>query len=216
ARILEAGRLPGLYHAPFLELTYALSRRTEGGLEYRFQHFTLGGELAQAHSLANRLRYRLSRQTTLSARAGPALYWDERGGRGVVARAGLDLAHEGRRAELYFSAGQELVGASGFTAALWAQYAAVAVSARPAGALRPYASASYFRNGRAPDVGIDPLGDWSRVTQGYAVGAGLEWRLSKHLALAATADRYSQLGEVPAAGDLSRNIVAVRAVLSPW
>lgn len=215
-RLEEPGRLPGLYHAPWLELSHLLSRRASVGLEYRFQSFRLGAESAQGQGLSARLGWKLSRQSTLSLGAGPVLYQNQARPeeRGIVPRFSADFFHQGQQLELALAAGQDLAGASGFGSALWTQHGSFTLAHRASSRLRAFASASYFRNGRAPDLGMNPLSGGG--AQGYALGAGAELRLREKLSLVAAGDHFAQIGVEEGAGDLARNIAAVRLVLAPF
>jgi len=73
-----------------------------------------------------------------------------------------------------------------------------------------------FRNGHAPDGGFWSL-DGTGTSQGYALAAGLEWKVSSAIALKVQGDRYAQLGAAgPGATDLVRNIVSARLVVTPF
>ena len=53
--------------------------------------------------------------------------------------------------------------------------------------------------------------------QGYALAAGLEWKVNGALALKLQGDRYAQFGAaVTGAADLSRNVVSARVVVTPF
>ena len=71
------------------------------------------------------------------------------------------------------------------------------------------------RNGRAPTVGLSPFGPQSPGTaQGYAVGGGLEWKASKVVSVLGTFDRFAQVGAEQVDVDVTRNIAAVRLVVT--
>ena len=217
AQVYEPGRAPGYYHAPFAESFYALSRRTAVGAEYRFQYFTLGADAAHANGAFAAYRYRLTRLSNLVAKAGP-IYFQNHGNpdeAGWLPKATLELNREGESLELFFTVGQDLVGASGFTSALWADFASVVASYKFISPFRAFAAANYFRNGRAPSVGLSPFGPPSPTTaQGYAVGGGVEWRASRHVSVLGTFDRFAQVGAQQVDVDVTRNIAAVRLVVT--
>ena len=82
-----------------------------------------------------------------------------------------------------------------------------------------YGAGSFFRNGRAPNDGAFSLKDTAYVSQGYAVGGGVEFRMNRYLTLQGAVDRIAQVGagDAEAAGvDLARNVLAVRLVISAW
>jgi hypothetical protein len=56
------------------------------------------------------------------------------------------------------------------------------------------------------------------VSQGYAVGGGVEYRLNRYLTAQGAVDRIAQVGagDEAAGVDLARNVLAVRLVISAW
>jgi hypothetical protein len=211
-RVFEGAAPPGFVHSPFVETWVALTPRTSVGADYRVQLFYFGAEVASGHGPSAAYRYRLSRLTTFTARAGASLFrrWGVDPASGVVPRVALELGREGEAVDVGFAAGHDLVGASGFTSTLWAQYASMMGAVRFNAPLRGFAAVSYFRNGRAPEVGftlVPTTGPGS--AQGYAVGGGLEWRIIRRASLIGAFDRFAQVGvEDPAM--VARNIVSVR------
>lgn len=205
----DGGADAGWMHAPYADAWYRLSRRTDLGLEYRLQYFTLGPEDTLAHAFTGALRHRFTRQIYALLRAGPGFYgipgewtwWP-------FPRASLEIGRDGEHVDFSLTAGHDLVGASGFAPALWADYASARIEWRVAAPVRLYAAASYHRNGRAPDLTWTPFGG-VHGSEGYAVGGGMEWRLRRGLSVQLGADRYSQIG-------LTRNAVAVRVVAVPF
>jgi hypothetical protein len=212
---LEAARLydgrtdAGWVHAPAADAWYRLSRRTEVGLEYRLQRFSLGREQATAHAATVAGRFRFSRRIHGLWRAGPGLYRapGDRGWR-PFPRATLEFGLDGDRVDLALAAGHDLVGASGFTSALWADHVSATADWRASAALRLFAAASAFRNGRAPDLGWGSPGG-GLTAQGAAVGGGAEWTLRPGLSVQVSAERYAQTG-------LSRTVVAARLLAIPF
>jgi hypothetical protein len=80
-----------------------------------------------------------------------------------------------------------------------------------------FGAASYFRNGRAPNVSVTAL-PWepnAGASRGYAFGGGLEWRWNRAASMQATVDRFAQVGEQDV-GTVARNIFALRLVLTAW
>lgn len=208
----QAQRPPALLHAPFAEAWYSLTPRAALGAEYRLQYFALGADSALANGVAAGFRYRLGRHWGLSARVGPTLYQPSRGTQGWLPRVQLELGRESGRFDVAFAVGHDLVGASGFSHALWADYASSVLSWRAHPRVRLFGAASYFRNGRAPAEGWSwELGSTARASSGYGAGVGAEWTVSRQLGLQLTLDRYAQVGgEATDAAELSRNIVAVK------
>ncbi len=219
AQVYEADRLPGFAHAPYAQTWFKASRRTELGLEYRYQLFTYGPERSNAHGAFAGYRYQLTRQTTFTAQAGPVFYVADDGTQGLLPRVSLELGHEAGRLELGAALGHDLVGASGFTSAVWADFASLVAGYHFSQALRAFGAASYYRNGKAPNTGVipgqvDAVTGLPTTTQGYALGLGLEWRFLRQASLQGSFDRIAQVGAVDAAGlALTRNIAAVRLIV---
>jgi hypothetical protein len=218
AKVYEAGQEPGFVHTPSVEAWYRGTRRLSLGLEYRYQGFLYGDSFSNAHGAFAGLRYRLTRPTSLLVRAGPVRYTSPTGESGWLPRFAVGLERDGELFDVGLSAGHDLVGASGFTSALWADYASVVLARRFSDRLSVHAAASYFRNGRAPGEGAFSLYDSPYVSQGYAVGGGVDYRLNRYLTLQGAVDRIAQVGAGDAAAgvDLARNVAAVRLVFSAW
>jgi hypothetical protein len=219
-RVVASASAPGFAHTPYAEAWLRATRRLSLGAEYRYQAFLFGEELDQAHGLFGALRYRLTRQTTFTGRAGPVSYLGADGTRGVLPRVRLELLHEVVGTfDLGFIAGHDLVGASGFTNTLWADYAGLVLNKHFNSRLSLYAGASFFRNGRVTEQGgFSLLGGGGRVARGYALGAGAEFKINRYLSMQATVDRIAQVGEAQAAADvgLARNVAAVRLHMTVW
>jgi hypothetical protein len=221
ARVYEPGGTLGYMLAPYAKAAYRLTRRTNVGGEYRFSYFHLGAQESTAHGLFANWLYRVSRTMTLTASAGPNFYQDAAHpeSTGVVPHLVVDLEHAGPRFNWGLAAGHDLVGASGFTAALWADYASAVTGYRLSQAVRVFGGASVFRNGQAPNQGA---ARWALTGQGlssgYAVGVGVEWKLSRILEAKATVDRYAQVADPLFAGgpDLSRNVFALRLIATAF
>ena len=224
-KVYERSPLPeapdaGLAHIPFAELWHRATRRTDIGLEYRFKYFAVGSQLGDANSLAALYRYRLSPQTHLTLRAGASRYQklDDRPPSSNPTRTGgmprfvLDVGYDARLSHLSVTIGHELAGATGLTSAVWVEYASLFGSHRIWKELSVIGGVSVYRNGYAPNANIDSL--WaSGIARGYWGTAGLEWKLSRDLALNGVFTRLSQLGGPVAKGsDLTRNVFAVRLV----
>lgn len=219
AKVFEDGREPSFVHTPSLEAWYRSTRRLTLGLEYRYQGFVFGNGYSEGHGAFAGLRYRLTRQTALTVRGGPVLYNSPEGETELMPRFAVELAREGELFDIGVVAGHDLVGASGFTHALWADYASLMFSRRINQRWSVYGAGSFFRNGRAPSDGAFTLKDTAFVSQGYAVGGGVEFRMNRYLTLQGAMDRIAQVGagDAEAAGvDLARNVLAVRLVVSAW
>jgi hypothetical protein len=218
-RILEANQATGYAHTPSLEAWYRTTRRLSLGLEYRYQGFLFQGGLGQAHGAAAGLRYRLTRPTTLVVRGGPVHYVGPTGNeQGWVPRVNLELQREGELLDVGVAVGHDLVGANGFTHAVWADYAGVVFARRFTQRFNAFGAASFFRNGRAPSQEWGVFNGSPLVSQGYAVSGGVEYRIDRRLSAQAAVDRIAQVGvaETAGAGDLTRNVFAVRLVVTPW
>jgi hypothetical protein len=210
---------PGFLHKPSVEAWYRSTRRLSLGLEYRYQGFVFGTPFAHAHGATAGLRYRLSRPTTLTVRGGPVvLSRPHLHETSVMPRVAVELAREGQLFDLGLVLGHDLVASSSFTNVLWADYASLVLERRFNSRLGVHAAASVFRNGRAPGEGAFSLNDSPFVSQGYAVGGGVDYRLNRYLTLQGAVDRIAQVGaEETAAGvDLARNVAAVRLLISAW
>jgi hypothetical protein len=218
-RMILGDAAPGFVHTPYAELWLRATRRLSLGVEYRYQAFLFGESLDQTHGAFGALRYRLTRQTTFTGRAGPVSYLGADGTRGVTPRVRLEVLHEAGTFDMGFIAGHDLVGASGFTNTLWADYAGLVLNKHFNSRLSLYGAASFFRNGRVTEAGgFSLLGGGGRVAQGYAVGAGAEFKINRYLSMQATVDRIAQVGEAEVAADvgLARNVAAVRLHMTVW
>lgn len=217
AKVFEAGRLPGYVHTPSAELLYRGTRRLTLGLEYRYQAFVFGDATSDSHGAFGSLRYRLSRVTTLTVRGGPVFFQQPAavGPSGVMPRVAVELAREGEYTDWAFVTGHDLVGASGFTTALWADYASLLGTRRFTQKLSVFGAASYFRNGQAPGQDFFQA-TAPQLSQGYAVGAGVEYRWDRSLSFVGALDRIAQVGAVGTGTDLTRNVAAVRVIYSAW
>ncbi|HVE85133.1 MAG TPA: hypothetical protein VND93_19915, partial [Myxococcales bacterium] len=217
AQIYDGRSGPGVMHSPAAEAWYRLSRITDLGMELRLQQFIFSSESAGARSAAVTLRHRFTRLTHLAVRAGAGLYQGQGDLQGSpYPRAQLELGRDGERVDLMLVLGHDLMGASGFTAAIWADYGSALVDWRIAEPLKVYTAGNVYRNGRAPNLGLWPPGA-PGSSQGYGVTAGLEWKVGRALALKVQGDHYAQIG-APAAGavDLSRNVISARLELTPF
>lgn len=217
-RLQAKGRVPGLLHQPGTELTYRITRRSTLGLEYRAQFFLFGQDAAAAHHLGAQWFYRLTRTARLEVRGGPVWFREATGAGGLRARLSFGLTQDARPFDWGVSLGHDLMGASGLDAARWVDVASATAGWSASRTVRGFAVASAFRNGRAPGVGVLSGTGEDRVTQGYGLGAGVDWRLHRALVLRGSVSRLQQLGaEDPvAAGTMTHNIVSVRALLTAW
>ena len=221
AKIYEPGRPGGTAHTPFVELWYRATRRADVGAEYRFQYFAFGPQTADANGLFAAYRYRLGRHTLFTAHAGPVFFREHAsdGRSGFLPMVQLELTHGIGRFDVGVTAGHDIVGASGFTNVLWADYGSIALGYRLFEPFRIFGAAAYFRNGFAPNenwfafnFGTPHAG----TAQGYSVDAGLEWQPNKVVAVQGVFDRYDQVagGDALAGVNLARNIGLIRLVLT--
>jgi hypothetical protein len=101
---------------------------------------------------------------------------------------------------------------------LWADFAGLVVNQRFDNRLSAYAVGSVFRNGRAPGEGAFSLGGDARMAQGYALGAGLEFKVNPYVTLQGSVDRIAQvgMGGAEVVVGLTRNVLAARLRLTAW
>ena len=219
-RVLAEGTQAGFVHTPYVEAWLRSTRRLSLGVEYRYQAFLYGDNLDQGHGVFGALRYRLTRHTTGTLRGGPVAFMGQDGRRGVLPRVKLEVLHEAERFDVGFIAGHDLVGASGFSNALWADYTGLAFNHHLSQRVRLYGIASFFRNGRAPGEEVFTFNGSPNVSQGYALSAGFEFKVNRYLSMQAAVDRISQVGVSPAATaagvNLTRNVGAVRLHMTAW
>jgi len=216
-RIYDGRSAAGFVHTPSLDAWYRLSRITDLGMELRVQQFIFAAESATAASGAATVRHHFTRQVHGMLRAGAGTFT----GQGTPAprpypRLQLELGRDGERVDLGLVLGHDLMGASGFTTALWADYGSALVDWRVLEPLKLFAAASVYRNGHAPDAGFWPPGA-PGAAQGYALAAGLEWKVTDLIAFKLQGNRYAQIGAaVPGAADLSLDVFSARVVVTPF
>jgi len=222
AKVEEPDHPPGFLNSPTLEVDYRLTRRADLGVEYRLQLFKFGDNNAIANSPGLVWKYRVSRSANIKVSAGAAFYREhlDPSKDGVVPRFEIDVAQKiTKRVDWVFAVGHDLVGASGFNTAVWADYASATLSWQVIEKLRLFGYGSFFRNGPMPNIGVFPLkvDQEKGVAAGYGVGAGAEWRFNKYVAVQASYDRLDQVGSVdPAQTSLTRNIVAARLTVDAF
>jgi len=215
ARIYDASRDLGTVHAPAVEAWYRATGRLELGADGRAQFFQLNRERSRAQTVGLVGRYRIDRETQITARAGPILFSRGTGDSSLMPRALVELSRERDGLMFAASVGHDLIGASGFNAAVWADWASLMAEWRPRRNLGVFGAVNLYRNGAAPDVG------WlsgPHVSTGYGMGGGLDWTFARGLTAQLRFDRYSQLDRAVAAYGmrLERNILAVRLVWTAW
>ena len=216
-----AGSPPGFLNSPAVALEYRTTRRADIGVDYRLQLFTFGSNNAVAHSPGVLWRYRLSRSATVRLAAGASFYSEHQHPEknGVVPRFELVVTQRiTSRVDWILLAGHDLVGASGFSTAVWADFANVTISWQVLQKLRLFGYGSFFRNGPMPNVGVFPLG-WNHdgIAAGYGLGAGAEWRFNKYVAIQGSYDRIDQVGGLDTGQPtLTRNIVAARLTVDAF
>jgi len=222
AKVDEPDHPAGFLNSPSMEVDYRLTRRADLGAEYRLQLFKFGSNNGIAHSPGLVWKYRLSRSANIRISGGAAFYSEHQNPEknGVVPRFEIDVAQKiTKRVDWIFAVGHDLVGASGFSTAVWADYASLTLSWQLLEKLRLFGYGSFFRNGPMPNVGVFPLkvDQEKGVSAGYGVGAGAEWRFDRHVAIQASYDRLDQVGSVdPAQTTLTRNIVAARLTVDAF
>jgi hypothetical protein len=222
AKVEEPDHPPGFLNAPSIEVDYRLTRRADLGAEYRLQLFKFGDNNAIAHSPGLVWKYRLSRSASIKVSAGAAFYREhlDPSKNGIVPRFEIDVAQRiTKRLEWIFAVGHDLVGASGFSTAVWADYSSLTLSWQVLQKLRLFGYGSFFRNGPMPNIGVFPLkvDQEKGVAAGYGLGAGAEWRFNRHVAIQASYDRIDQVGSVdPVQTSLTRNIVAGRLTVDAF
>ena len=221
AKVDEPAHPAGFLNSPAVAIEHRLSRRTDIGVDYRLQLFRFGNSSAIAQSPGVLWKYRLSRSATLRLSGGAAFYSEQQNPQknGVVPRFELAVSQRiTSRVDWIFLVGHDLVGASGFSTAVWADYASFTVSWQVLQKLRLFGYGTFFRNGPMPNVGVFPPG-WNHdgVAAGYGFGAGAEWRFNRNVAIQASYDRLDQVGGVDTGqASLTRNIVAARLIVDAF
>ncbi len=222
AKVDEPDHPAGFLNSPSLGIEHRLTRRTDIGAEYRLQLFKFGSNNGIAHSPGLVWKYRLSRSANIKVTAGAAFYSERQDPtkNGVVPRFQIDVGQRlSKRVDWIFTVGHDLVGASGFSTAVWADYASLTLSWQLLQKLRLFGYGSFFRNGPVPNVGVFPLkvDQEKGVSAGYGFGAGAEWRFNRYVAIQASYDRLDQVGGIdPAQSSLTRNIVAARLTVDAF
>lgn len=220
-KVDEPDHPAGFLNSPVVEVEYRLTRRADIGADYRLQIFTFGGSNAIAHSPGLLWKYRLTRSMNIKVSGGAAFYSEHAHPEknGIVPRVEVDVAQRiTKRLDWILTVGHDLVGASGFSTAVWADYAGTTLSWQLIEKLRLFGYGTFFRNGSMPNVGVFPLG-WNHdgVAAGYGLGGGAEWRFDRHVAIQASYDRLDQVGGIdPAQTSLTRNIVAARLTVDAF
>jgi hypothetical protein len=216
-QVYQAGDPVGTTNTPSGEMLYRATRQTSVGFGYRYQYFAFGTQKNQGHTPEGLFRYRFDPFTTLNLRAGPVFFGTDVQQMKTAPMLDLNLYRHVRHVELGLVAGQDVVGASGFTSALWTQYVGGQVGWRATRPLRVWGGGNVFRNGAAPGgvdawLGRNPQG----IATGYGLGVGGEYDLNPYLSMQCQLDRIVQTGVYGAGGNISRNIGAVRFVLKAW
>ena len=219
AHVYEANSEPGYVEEPYAKALYALGHRSIAGVQYRYSLFLFGPDQAQAHGLFGEYDYRISRELTLRLNAGPVFFQRKNHPEqtGVLPKLDVELERNGPRLAWGLVVGHDLVGASGFTAALWADYASLAGTYKFSEPFHLLWFASFYRNGPVPNQGaFSTKLSGPTLSSGYDLGGGAEWQLSRALVARATVNRFAQLGGIPGEQDLSRNIYALRLIYTAW
>jgi hypothetical protein len=222
AKVDETNHPPGFLNSPSMEVDYRLTRRADLGVEYRLQLFKFGDNNGIAHSPGLVWKYRLSRSANIKISGGAAFYSEhlDPSKNGIVPRFEIDVGQQiTKRLSWVFNVGHDLLGASGFSTAVWADYSSLTLSWQVLEKLRLFGYGSFFRNGPMPNIGVFPLkvNQSEGVAAGYGVGAGAEWRFNRYVAVQASYDRIDQVGSIDSSqASLTRNIVAGRLTVDAF
>jgi hypothetical protein len=200
SRFTSAAARDGATLAPRARASWALSRRDELGLRYRFQAFAFEGS-RPFHSHEPALAYArlLSPTARLALEAGAARV-DGPGGTARLAPHGRgELSWRFRHLVLFATGERTLVGAAGLPEPLWASLASLHGEYRITEELTLGIGATAFRNDRA---------DGGRVATGFASEARAEYDLGDGFAARLAVRRVEQRGDGGVGVDLARNIYA--------
>jgi hypothetical protein len=217
AQIYEPNHPAGAVVTPYASVLYRLTRRTDVGVEARYQYFAFGNQTADAAGVFGQWKWLWTRSTSVAISAGPLVFhrYHDASGYALIPRVEAQLAYDdGRATDLQLLLGHDLVGASGFTSAVWADYAMFAVGHRFYRSFRVYGALSYFRNGFAPGPALADYLKRNGSSDGYAAGTGIEWQLNRASSVQASAERISQGALFGGPGALERNIFSVRFTLA--
>lgn len=192
----------GAMHAPGVEALWGTSRRLALGGAYGFSTFqsfeTDGDELAFAHAVKARARFRFSRRVDVDASAGPAL-WLGPDGSGVVPELSLDVLGSSRAWHWRLTAAHRLgIGSTARPGLVDALEAAGERRFRRRYHVR--GAGGLWHSGRAPSGG-------DAVT-GYAVDAEAGMLVGMNVSLALGATHFSRLDD--ASPEFRRTTVALR------
>ncbi len=205
AHFLDPALVDGTVHQPWMEAARQFGPEDEVALRWRSQFFlrieTPNGS-SQTPSLG--WKHRFSHTLRLELDAGPMYYippagsgdWTPYAIGGLV----LTLAH----GEIELRGGRDLVGATGFGVALWADYVEAGwighISRRWSGRL----GGTYFVNGLAP---AQPA-----ALSGYGAEGAIDYQLARDWQLEFVADRIGQTGAPETSPlSLSLDVAAFRA-----
>ncbi|MHB1845912.1 MAG: hypothetical protein ACYCWW_13885 [Deltaproteobacteria bacterium] len=197
----------GEVHAPWVAAAYRLTNLDTLTLKLRSQLFLrvlAPNGSAQTPSLA--WDRRLATHLQLELAAGPILYVDPTGAPGWTEYGAGGLVYTLHHGELELVGGRDLVGATGFGTAMWADYvqggAVGRLSRRWSGRL----VGTYFVDGLAP---AQPA-----ALSGYGGEVAVDFRPARDWTIEAAVDRIGQTGGgpgiPPAALDLALELAAVR------
>ncbi len=197
--------IDGEVHAPWLAAAYRLSMGDTLTLQYRSQIFLRvisPNGTAQTPSLA--WEHRFGPRIRLDLAAGPILYVDPTGAPGWTEYVATGLIYELHHGELEFVGGRDLVGATGFGTALWADYVQGGAIARLSRRWSGRLVGTYFVDGLPP---AEPA-----ALSGYGAEAAVDYRPARDWTLEAAVDRIGQTGGAPGDGsfNLALELAAVR------
>jgi len=217
AKIYQNGLPLSLTQAPSAELKYKLSVRDTVGVTYRYQAFiavpTPASDLVgQTHAGLMSLEHRFTEKWHGYVKGGPLAWVDgtQRGATSVVPVGEAGITWEGELSEVDLIGGHDLLGSAGYAAAVWADYAELAVAWHPTRKLNIWVGSGAFRNGLAPDG--------ATTVQGYSVGGGLGWAFTREITGRVQAQRIQQQDINTGAAQLvavDRNIFGVQLSWAP-
>ena len=205
AHFEDPSLIDGSVHAPWASIGYQLDAADELSLRERYQLFLKiaspsgsadTASLAWSHRIGSRLRTELE--------AGPIYYIDPTGAPAWTPYGVAGAIYRLRHGEVELRAGRDLVGATGFGTALWAEYVQAGVESRLGRRWTGRVGATYFVDGLAPAA--------VAAVSGYGGEAALDFRPGRDWTVEAAVDRIGQTSAAPgtAALDLGIEVVAMR------
>ncbi|MBS2028818.1 MAG: hypothetical protein JST54_13030 [Deltaproteobacteria bacterium] len=213
AKIDQAGLPLSLTQAPSASYQYKLGARGTVGVTYRYQAFiAVPDVVGQTHTGLLTWDHQLSEKWHAYAKGGPLAWVDgtQRGATSVVPVGEAGITWAGELSEIDLIGGHDLLGSAGYAAAVWADYAELAVAWHPWRKLNLWLGSGAFRNGLAPDG--------PTTVQGYSIGGGLGWAFTREISGHLQAQRIQQQDINTGAAQLvnvDRNIFGVQLTWAP-